>query len=91
MTVASRLASPYFVKISVPYSLAEQERENPAMFGEFEHACLLKMALTCKRLGLSEAECLSAVKAQTHGFSAPFRIRQAVHTAFHPEHCPDLA
>lgn len=61
------------------------------MFSEFEHACLLEMARTCKKQGLSKAESRAAIRAHTHGFSSRHRIMQVVHTAFHPEHCPDLA
>ncbi|MFW8635968.1 hypothetical protein [Cribrihabitans pelagius] len=60
------------------------------MFGEFEHTCLLKMAIECKDMGLSQSESLSAISARTHGLSAIFKIRQAIHTAFNPELSPDL-
>ncbi|WP_281955274.1 hypothetical protein [Pseudophaeobacter arcticus] len=60
------------------------------MFSEFEHSCLLDMALECRRKGLSQSESRATLNRQTRGFSAPFMIRQVVHTAFHPEHCPDL-
>ncbi|CUH86814.1 hypothetical protein PH5382_00727 [Phaeobacter sp. CECT 5382] len=60
------------------------------MFSEFEHGCLLEMALECKRKGLSQSESRASIRSRTSGFSAQFRIRQVVHTAFHPELCPDL-
>lgn len=60
------------------------------MFSEFEHTCLLKMAFECRRKGLSPSESRASIKLRTRGFSAPLMIRQVVHTAFHPEHCPDL-
>ncbi|MCD9146901.1 hypothetical protein [Pseudophaeobacter flagellatus] len=60
------------------------------MFSEFEHTCLLKMALECRRDGLSQSESRAVIKSRTGDFSAAFMIRQVVHTAFHPERCPDL-
>ena len=60
------------------------------MFSEFEHGCLLDMALECRRKGLSPSESRASISRRTRGFSAPFMIRQVVQTAFHPEHCPDL-
>lgn len=60
------------------------------MFGELEHSCLLKMAVECKQMGLSQSESLASIIEQTHGFSSPFKIQQVVHTAFHPELNPDL-
>ncbi|MBY6135422.1 hypothetical protein KUV61_06270 [Nocardioides marinus] len=60
------------------------------MFGELEHSCLLKMALECKRLGLTQSESLASLVEQTHGFSPHFKIQQVVHTVFHPGQNPDL-
>ncbi|MEP4711274.1 hypothetical protein [Pseudophaeobacter sp.] len=60
------------------------------MFSEFEHSCLLDMALECRRNGLSPSESRASLRRRTREFSAPLMIRQVVHTAFHPEHCPDL-
>ncbi|MEP2715248.1 hypothetical protein [Pseudophaeobacter sp.] len=60
------------------------------MFSEFEHNCLLEMALECRRKGLSQSESRASIRSRTRGFSAPLMIRRVVHTAFHPEHCPDL-
>lgn len=60
------------------------------MFSEFEHSCLLTMALECRRNGLTPSESRATIRHRTGGFSAPLMIRQVVHTAFHPEHCPDL-
>lgn len=60
------------------------------MFGELEHSCLLKMALECKRMGLSQSESLSALIEQTHGLSSAFKIQQVINTAFNPGLNPDL-
>lgn len=60
------------------------------MFGEFEHTCLLEMARELRRSGLEQADCAARIAERTGGFITPFRIAQAVHTAFHPEDCPDL-
>lgn len=60
------------------------------MFSEFEHSCLLTMALECRRNGLSPSESRASIKQRTGGFCAPLMIRQVVHTVFHPEDCPDL-
>lgn len=60
------------------------------MFGELEHSCLLKMAIECKRLGLTQSECQSTLIEQTHGFSSAFKIQQVVNTAFNPGLNPDL-
>ncbi|EBA17461.1 hypothetical protein RSK20926_06982 [Roseobacter sp. SK209-2-6] len=60
------------------------------MFSELEHSCLLKLALECKHKGLSQSESLDSINTRMHGICSPFRISQAVDTAFHPERCPDL-
>ncbi|MBY6057056.1 hypothetical protein KUV26_11050 [Leisingera daeponensis] len=60
------------------------------MFGELEHSCLLKMALECKQMGLSQSESLATIIEQTHGFSSPFKIQQVVNTAYNPGLNPDL-
>ncbi|MBQ4825705.1 hypothetical protein K3555_00215 [Leisingera sp. M527] len=60
------------------------------MFGELEHSCLLKMAVECKQMGLSQSESLTSIIEQTHGFSSPFKIQQVVNTAFNPGLNPDL-
>ena len=60
------------------------------MFSEFEHNCLLVLARECRRNGLSQSQSRARLRRRTRGFSAPLMIRQVVHTAFHPDHCPDL-
>ncbi|WP_421053054.1 hypothetical protein [Leisingera sp. D0M16] len=65
-------------------------KEIDVMFGELEHSCLLKMALECKQMGLSQSESLASIIEQTHGFSSTFKIQQVVNTAFNPDLNPDL-
>lgn len=65
-------------------------KEIEIMFGELEHSCLLKMAIECKQMGLSQSESLASILEQTHGFSSPFKIQQVVNTAFNPGLNPDL-
>ncbi|UWQ79482.1 hypothetical protein K3725_00255 [Leisingera sp. S132] len=65
-------------------------KEIDVMFGELEHSCLLKMALECKQMGLSQSESLASIMEQTHGFSSHFKIQQVVNTAYNPGLNPDL-
>ena len=60
------------------------------MFSECEHACLLQMALACKKRGMTLAEAKRSIELELHGFSSRFRISQAVETAFSPSPHPDL-
>ncbi|THH35279.1 hypothetical protein E4Z66_15780 [Aliishimia ponticola] len=60
------------------------------MFSECEHSCLLQMAKACKQRGMTRAEAIRSIETELCGFSSPFRIGQAVNTAFSPNPQPDL-